>query len=223
MTERGGRIYRSSRSLALGANDPRHRRDPQGAQTDIELKAPLYVTNDGRIALDVSGALEVGPDGKLFIRAGGGLTVAPGSPLTLQIQFADDSLELTRLGIQARPSTSQIRVAQASGLQSDTLTEALSTEVEKLANKDVSNGYAGLDSSGFVPVSKGGTGKGSYSKGDLLVGGAGTTFNTVSLGTNGYVLTADNTVGAGVKWAAASGGGGLSQDEVLTLMGWGGY
>lgn len=223
MTERGGRIYRSSRSLSLGANDPRHRRDPQGAQTDIELKAPLYVTNDGRIALDVSGALEVGPDGKLFIRAGGGLTVAPGSPLTLQIQFADDSLELTRLGVQARPSTSQVRVAQASGLQSDTLTEALSTEVEKLANKDVSNGYAGLDSSATVPVSKGGTGKSSYAKGDLLVGGAGTTFNTVSLGTNGYVLTADNTVGAGVKWAAAAGGTGLTQEQVMTIQTFGAF
>jgi len=223
VTDIGGRYLRSSRSMALGANDPRHRRDPQGAQTDIELKPPLYVTNDGRIALDVSGALEVSPDGKLFIRAGGGLTVAPGSPLTLQIQYADDSIELTSKGIQARPTTDQVRISDDAGVTSRTLTAVLSEEVEKLANKNASNGYAGLDSSGFVPVSKGGTGKGSYSKGDLLVGAAGTTFNTVSLGTNGYVLTADNTVGAGVKWAAAAGGTGLTQEQVMTIQSFGAF
>lgn len=222
MTDRGGRYYRSSRSVSMGALDPRHRRDPQGAQTDIELEAPLYITTDGRIALDVSGALEVGPDGKLFIRAGGGLVVAPGSPLTLQLQVADSSIEITDEGIQARPTTDQIAVSDGAGLTSRTLTDAIGDELEKLANKNVSNGYAGLDNSGFVPVSKGGTGKGAYAKGDLLVGGAGTTFNTVSLGTNGYVLTADNTVGAGVKWAASSGSG-LSQAEVMIIQSYGAY
>jgi len=220
--QRGGRFFRSSRALSLGAKDPRNRRDSQGAQTDIELEAPLYVTNQGRIAIEVSGALEVGPDGKLFVRAANGLTVAPGSPLTLQLKIADDSLELTSGGVQARPSTSQIRVSHGAGLESKSLTEALGFEVEKLANKDTSNGYAGLDSSGLVPVSKGGTGKGTYAKGDLLVGGAGTNFSTVSLGTNGYVLTADNTVGAGIKWAAASGGS-ASLDDLLIVAGYGGY
>lgn len=48
--------------------------------------------------------------------------------------------------------------------------------------------------------------------GDLLVGSADDTVGRLALGTNGYVLTVD-TAGSGVnkvKWAAPSGGGGLS-------------
>ena len=40
-------------------------------------------------------------------------------------------------------------------------------------------------------------------KGDLLVGSADNTVTRVALGTNGYILTADDTQTAGVKWAAA--------------------
>lgn len=44
-------------------------------------------------------------------------------------------------------------------------------------------------------------------KGDLYVATASATVARVGVGTNGQVLTADSTQTAGVKWAAASGGG----------------
>jgi len=49
----------------------------------------------------------------------------------------------------------------------------------------------------------GGTGFQSYSTGDVLVG-AGSTLYRLPVGTNSYVLTADNTAPGGVKWAVAA-------------------
>jgi hypothetical protein len=49
----------------------------------------------------------------------------------------------------------------------------------------------------------GGTGYQTYSTGDLLVG-AGSTLYKLPVGTNNYVLTADNTAPGGVKWSVAA-------------------
>ena len=50
----------------------------------------------------------------------------------------------------------------------------------------------------------GGTGYNSYTKGDILVG-AGSTLSKLSVGTNNFILVADNTAPGGIKWANASG------------------
>lgn len=50
----------------------------------------------------------------------------------------------------------------------------------------------------------GGTGFQTYSTGDLLAG-AGSTLTKISVGTNNFILVADNTVPGGIKWASASG------------------
>ena len=50
-------------------------------------------------------------------------------------------------------------------------------------------------------------------KGDLLVATANDTLGKLSIGTDGYVLTADSAQTSGVKWAAAAAGGG-SVEEV---------
>ena len=50
----------------------------------------------------------------------------------------------------------------------------------------------------------GGTGYQTYSTGDLLVG-TGATLTKLAVGTNNFVLTADNTVVGGLKWTSVSG------------------
>jgi hypothetical protein len=70
---------------------------------------------------------------------------------------------------------------------------------------------------GTVAIANGGTGQTTAvaafdalspatTKGDLIVSD-GTDNVRLAVGTNAYVLTADSTVAAGVKWAAAGGGG----------------
>ena len=55
-------------------------------------------------------------------------------------------------------------------------------------------------------------------KGQILVGDGSGDPSALSVGTNNYVLTADSGEATGVKWAAASGGGGFSQDSGGNLV-----
>ena len=53
---------------------------------------------------------------------------------------------------------------------------------------------------GTLIEASGGTGKSSYTKGDLLVASAATSLNKQAVGANGTVLTADSTQTTGVRW-----------------------
>jgi hypothetical protein len=57
-------------------------------------------------------------------------------------------------------------------------------------------------------------------KGDIIAGTGSDTVSRLAVGTDGYVLTADSTVSTGLKWAAASaGGGGWTQISSTSLSG----
>ena len=156
MTEkRGGRENQASRSMSLGGLDPRSRRQPQSATTDLDLEAPLAVNTVGKIGLNLTGALAI-ENGKLLIRVANGLKVAPGSPISVQLDIDDDSMEITGDGrVRARPRASQVRIdPNSSFVGNKTLKEALDSEIELLQRKGTANGYCDLDSSGLVPVAR---------------------------------------------------------------------
>jgi hypothetical protein len=156
MTEkRGGRENQSSRSFSLGSLDPRARRQPQSATTDLDIEYPLAVQTNGKIGLDLSGALAI-ENGKLVIRTSNGLKIAPGSPVSLQLDIDDDSLEITGEGrVRSRPRASQVRIDSNSAFVGNkTLKEALDNEVELLQRKGQANGYCELDSSSMIPAAR---------------------------------------------------------------------
>jgi hypothetical protein len=74
-----------------------------------------------------------------------------------------------------------------------------------VANNGVitSGSWAGSLITGFY----GGTGFNSYNKGDILVG-AGNTFVKLPVGSDNYILVADNTTATGLRWVVNSGAGG---------------
>jgi hypothetical protein len=146
-----------SRSLSLGGDDPRNRRAPQEALTDLDLKLPLRLNQQGQLTIDLSGALFVSPDGSIAINTSNGITTAPGSPLSIQLSIDDDSLEITPdKKVRARPRFSQIKVDRRDvrEVTGRNLAEVIDTETELIKRKGAVNGYCELDSSAMVPAAR---------------------------------------------------------------------
>lgn len=157
MSNSSGRRGQMSRSVSLGASDPRARRGPQEALTDLDLKLPLKLTKDGQISIDLAGALTVNPDGTISINTSNGITTAPGSPLSIQLNIDDDSLEITNdKKVRARPRFSQIKVDQRDvrEVTGRNLAEVIDNETELIKRRGAADGYASLDSTGKVPAAQ---------------------------------------------------------------------
>jgi len=156
-TNPSGRRGQSSRSVSLGANDPRARRSPQEALTDLDLEAPLKINRSGQISLDLSGALTINPDGSVGINVSNGLTIAPGSPLSIQLNIDDDSLVIgPNKKVKARPRMSQVIVDRrdVNEVTGRNLAEVFEKETELLKRKGAADGYCELDSSSKVPAAR---------------------------------------------------------------------
>ena len=55
--------------------------------------------------------------------------------------------------------------------------------------------------SGTLAVARGGTGLGTYTKGDILAASAATTLNALTVGTDGQVLRANSATATGLEWS----------------------
>ena len=78
-----------------------------------------------------------------------------------------------------------------------------STNVQS-ALEEVSNECRDVDNmtAGALDVARGGTNIASYAKGDLIAASASTTLNKLTVGANGYILSADSTQTTGLQWIA---------------------
>ena len=117
--------------------------------------------------------------------------------------------EKTKLnGIESGATQDQTGAEIKSAYEAESNTNAFTdTEKSKLAaieaSADVTDA-TNVDAAGAVMNSD------LDVKGEILVGDGSGDPTALSVGQNGYILTADSTVAAGVKWAANSGGGGGS-------------
>jgi hypothetical protein len=98
-------------------------------------------------------------------------------------------------------------VSQNADSISFTPVSGITGETVQAAVVEVSNNSKAASNitSGTLAIARGGTGIGSYTTGDLIVG-SGSTLAKLPVGTNTHVLTADSTAGGGMKWAAATNG-----------------
>mgnify|MGYP003113669615 CR=1 FL=1 len=104
----------------------------------------------------------------------------------------------------ADQTASEIRTLVESASDSNVFTDADHTKLNAIeASADVTDA-TNVDAAGAVMNSDLDT------KGEILVGDGSGDPTALSVGTNGYILTADSSEATGVKWAANAGGGGGS-------------
>lgn len=97
-------------------------------------------------------------------------------------------------GIETVQNTALLEIERVVGTDSS----VIGTIIGDLRNVNSSGG-------GHVQTAnKGGTGQTGFAKGDLLVASSASVLSKQTVGTNGFVLTADSNQSSGVKWAALS-------------------
>jgi hypothetical protein len=108
--------------------------------------------------------------------------------------------------------TQNEEIVAVTGISGDTLTvvraRAGSSAVSHTAGASVKHVFTGDDATFFtagVATADAAIPKSTVTtKGDILAATASATVTRVGAGTNGYILTADSTEAAGIKWAAAA-------------------
>jgi hypothetical protein len=98
------------------------------------------------------------------------------------------------------------------------LTGNIQTQLDtKITSAQVAGAYAALSGAAFtgaisatgltltndLTIANGGTGLSATTKGGIFVGDSTTSFTNLTVGLDGYLLTADSAQATGVKWAAA--------------------
>jgi hypothetical protein len=108
--------------------------------------------------------------------------------------------------------TQNEEIVAVTGISGDTLTvvraQAGSSNISHTAGASVKHVFTGDDATFFtagVATANAAIPKSTVTtKGDIIAATASATVTRVGAGTNGFILTADSTEAAGIKWAAAS-------------------
>ena len=130
----------------------------------------------------------------------GGTGTSPAPAVTL----APPDLILSNGTTWVEVDTSSTYIAQTASNVGFTPAASLGSTNVQAALEEVSNECRNASNitSGTLAVDRGGTGTGSYTKGDLLAASGGTALTKLGVGTNGQVLRANSATATGLEWGA---------------------
>jgi hypothetical protein len=162
------------------------------------------VTTEGSaIGLTVGSALPIASTtnkGYYVVISTGGTGAAPAPTVSLQ----PPDLVLSNGSTWNEIDVSSTYVSQtASNVAFSPAASIASTNVQA-AVEEVSNECRNADNitSGTLLAARGGTGTGTYTKGDLLAASGATALSKLGVGTNGQVLRANSSTATGLEWGA---------------------
>tara|TARA_Y100000004_G_scaffold125726_1_gene141457 strand:- start:898 stop:3855 length:2958 start_codon:yes stop_codon:yes gene_type:complete len=169
---------------------------------DASTNQVASVTNDGTaIGLSVGNALPTASTTNsnyylVVSELGTGTAPAPTvslAPPDLLLSTGTAWLEIDVSSTYTAQTASNIAFTPAANLGSTNVQAAL----EEVSNecRDVDNMTGGV-----LDVARGGTNIASYAKGDLIAASASTTLNKLTVGANGYILSANSSETTGLEW-----------------------
>jgi len=171
---------------------------------DASTNQVASVTNDGSaIGLSVGNALPSPSTSNsnyylVVSEPGTGTSPAPTvslAPPDLLLSTGTAWLEIDVSSTYTAQTANNVAFSPAANLGSTNVQSAL----EEVSNecRDVDNMTGGT-----LDVARGGTNIASYAKGDLIAASASTTLNKLTVGTNGYILSANSSTTTGLEWIA---------------------
>lgn len=190
------------------------------ASADFLVGDSVYVTegttNGGkRFSLTTTGAITLGSTSLAYAQDGGASTGTVTSvALTAPTGFSVSGSPVTTSGTLAISESTQsantVKAGPTTGSAATPAYRALvAADIPAIAESGVTN----LTTDLAAKVDK----STLTTKGDIYAASASATPARVAAGTDGYVLTADSTQTAGIKWAAASGGTALAVNARLRI------
>ena len=171
---------------------------------DASTNQVASVTTDGTaIGLSVGAALPTASSTNsnyylVVSELGTGTAPAPTvalAPPDLLLSTGDNWLEIDVSSTYTAQTASNVAFVPAANLGSTNVQAAL----EEVSNecRDVDNMTGGV-----LDVARGGTNIASYAKGDLIAASASSTLDKLTVGANGYILSANSSTTTGLEWIA---------------------
>jgi len=173
-----------------------------GGTYDASINEIASVTTEGAaIGLSVGSGLPSASNNNsnyyvIVSEAGTGVAPAPTvslAPPDLLLSTGDAWLEIDVSSIYTAQTASNVAFVPAGQIGSSNVQSAIEEVSSECRN-------ASNITSGTLAVARGGTGVASYAKGDLLAASAATTLSKLTVGTNGYILSANSSTTTGLEW-----------------------